>query len=60
MSYPHPFPQLRGCSYEHSFLFVFPLNREKDISMPGEDLFWRAITRDSFAENQCSKLMTQT
>ena len=22
---------LRGCSYENSFLVVFPLNREKDI-----------------------------
>ena len=45
MSYPHPFPQLRGCSYEHSFLVVFLPNREKDISMHSYTKYFHAWGR---------------
>ena len=45
MLYPHLFPQLRGCSYEDSFLVVFPLNREKDISMRSYTKYFHAWGR---------------
>ena len=54
-----------GCSYEKSFLVVFPLNREKkilfpcihiqNISQPGRDFYWRLlggkILRDANIQN---------
>ena len=36
---------LRGCSYEHSFLVVFPPNREKDISMHSYTKYFHAWGR---------------